>query len=117
MDGRPRQGRDYEHRFPAAVAIVVGVALYAALPSDLTIGSRFVIPGLELALLVPVLAFNPHRLERQTTIGGRLRGSRPAPTPRPSVPMGSPCGGYRRSGPSTSAPRWRRGTPPERRWP
>ena len=70
--GGPRQGRAYEHRFPAALAIVVGVALYAALPSDLTIGSRFVIPGLELALLVPVLAFNPHRLERQTRLSRAL---------------------------------------------
>jgi hypothetical protein len=72
MIGTPRQGRDYEHRFPAAVAIVVGVALYAVLPSDLTIGSRFVIPALELALLVPVLAFNPRRLERQTKLSRAL---------------------------------------------
>jgi hypothetical protein len=72
MVGTPRQGRDYEHRFPAALAIVVGVALYAALPSDLTVGSRFVIPGLELALLVPVLAFNPRRLEHQTKVSRAL---------------------------------------------
>ena len=49
MLGAPRQGRDNEHRFPAAFAIVVGAALYAALPSSLTLGSRFAIPGLELA--------------------------------------------------------------------
>jgi hypothetical protein len=72
MVGTPRQGRDYEHRFPAALAIVVGVALYAALPSDLTIGSRFIIPALELALLVPVLAFNPRRLEHQTKLSRSL---------------------------------------------
>ncbi len=70
--GRPRQGRSYEHRFPAAFAIVVGVALYAALPSDLTIGSRFAIPALELALLVPVLAFNPHRIKHQTRLSRAL---------------------------------------------
>jgi uncharacterized membrane protein len=64
--GGPRQGRDYEHRFPAALGILVGVALYAALPSDLTLGSRFLVPGLELVLLVPVLVINPRRLTRQT---------------------------------------------------
>jgi hypothetical protein len=67
MLGAPRQGRDSEHRFPAALAIVIGAALYAALPSDLTLGSRFVIPGLELVLLLPVLAYNPRRFTRQTT--------------------------------------------------
>ena len=72
MLGAPRQGRDYEHRFPAALAILVGVALYAALPSNLTVGSRFVIPGLELLLLVPVFAFNPRRLARQTTLSRAL---------------------------------------------
>ena len=67
MIGAPRQGRDNEHRFPAALAIVVGAALYAALPSNLTLGSRFVIPALELVLLLPVLAYNPRRFTRQTT--------------------------------------------------
>ena len=66
MLGGPRQGRNYEHRLPAALGILVGVALYAALPSDLSLGSRFIVPSLELVLLVPVLAFNPRRLTRQT---------------------------------------------------
>jgi uncharacterized membrane protein len=72
MLGGPRQGRDFEHRFPAAIAILIGVALYAALPSNLTVGSRFVIPGLELLLLVPVFAFNPRRLARQTRLSRAL---------------------------------------------
>ncbi len=72
MLGAPRQRRQYEHRFPAALAIVIGVALYAALPSNLTAGSRFVIPGLELLLLVPVFAFNPRRLARQTRLSRAL---------------------------------------------
>ncbi len=66
MLGGPRQDRDYEHRFPAVLGILVGVALYAALPSGLTLGNRFIVPGLELVLLVPVLAFNPRRITRQT---------------------------------------------------
>ncbi len=72
MIGRPRQGRNPEHRLPAAIAIVVGVFLYALLPSDLTVGSRYIIPGLEVALLVPVLVFNPRRLERQTKLSRAL---------------------------------------------
>ena len=67
MLGAPRQGRDNEHRFPAALAIVVGAALYAALPSNLTLGSWFVIPALELVLLLPVLAYNPRRFTREMT--------------------------------------------------
>ncbi len=66
MLGAPRQGRDYEHRLPAVLGVLAGVALYAALPSDLTAGTRFVVPALELALLIPVLAFNPRRLTRET---------------------------------------------------
>jgi uncharacterized membrane protein len=66
MFGKPRQGRDYEHQLPAVLGILIGVALYAALPSDLTLGSRFMVPGLEVVLLVPVMAFNPRRLSRET---------------------------------------------------
>ena len=67
MVGRPRQGRDYEHRYPAAFAIVVGShsTRRCRVTSRLAVGCY---PGLELALLVPVLAFNPHRLERQTRL-------------------------------------------------
>lgn len=72
MLGAPRQHREFEHRFPAGIAIVFGVALYALLPSNLTVGSRFVIPGLELLLLIPVFAFNPRRLARQTTLSRAL---------------------------------------------
>jgi uncharacterized membrane protein len=72
MLGGPRQGRDYEHRFPAVLGILIGVALYAALPSDLTLGSRFLVPGLEVLLLVPVLVLNPRRLTRQTPMSRLL---------------------------------------------
>ncbi len=68
MLGAPRLGRGSEHRFPAALAIVVGAALYAALPSSLILGSRFVIPGLEMVLLLAVLVYNPRRFTRQTTL-------------------------------------------------
>ena len=69
MLGVPRKGRDYEYRLPAVLRILVGVALYAALPSYVTLGSRFVVPGLELVLLLPVLAFNPRRLTPPDALG------------------------------------------------
>jgi hypothetical protein len=50
---------------PAAVAVIVATALYAALPSRLLIGPRFVVPGLELILFVPLLLANPRRMSRQ----------------------------------------------------
>jgi hypothetical protein len=54
-----------EPRLPAAAAIVAAIVLYAALPSQLLIGPRFVVPGLELFLFIPLLAANPRRMSRQ----------------------------------------------------
>jgi hypothetical protein len=59
-------GRRGEARLPAALAVAVAVALYLALPERLIIGPRFVIPALELLLLVPLMAVNPARFTRQT---------------------------------------------------
>jgi hypothetical protein len=66
MLGGPRRGRDHEHRLSAVLAVLVGVVLYAGLPSNLTLGMRFVVPVLEVALLIPLVAFNPRRFTRQT---------------------------------------------------
>jgi hypothetical protein len=64
-DGGERRG---EARLPAAVATVVAVALYAALPGSLLPLGRYVVPGLEVLLLVPLLAFNPRRFTRETRL-------------------------------------------------
>lgn len=48
------------------MAVLVAVALYAALPETLVLGPRFLIPGVEVALLVALVATNPWRLTRQT---------------------------------------------------
>jgi hypothetical protein len=58
-------GHPGEARLPAAVAILVAIALYAALPNRLVIGPRFLVPALELALLIPVLLVNPGRMTRE----------------------------------------------------
>jgi hypothetical protein len=62
---RTRQARPGETRFPAAVAVIGAIVLYAALPSRLLIGPRYVVPGLEVLLFVPLVLANPWRMSRQ----------------------------------------------------
>lgn len=59
-----RRGKRGEARVPPAVAVLLAIALYAVLPEPLLIGPRFLIPGLELALLVALIATNPWRMLR-----------------------------------------------------
>jgi hypothetical protein len=50
---RAGQTHPGEPRLPAAVAVIAAIVLYAALPNQLLIGPRYVVPGLELILFVP----------------------------------------------------------------
>ena len=59
--------RDGEARLPAAIAVLVAIALYALLPDSLVVGPRVVVPALEVALLVILVAANPVRMTRQNT--------------------------------------------------
>lgn len=59
---RPRPG---EPRLPAALAVLVAIALYAALPQPLLLGPRLAVPLLEAALFVPLVIANPRRMTRQ----------------------------------------------------
>lgn len=61
-----RRTRDGEHRLPPAGAVIVAAAAYATLPSDVLFAPRVVIPAVEVALLIAVLATNPRRLDRRT---------------------------------------------------
>ena len=63
--GTEESGRA-EHRWPAAIALVTALALYALLPSSFFPPLRFGVVALGLLLLIPVLAVNPVRLHRQT---------------------------------------------------
>ncbi|MGV8896052.1 MAG: hypothetical protein ACOH1U_06280 [Rhodoglobus sp.] len=65
MVSREKSGRA-EHRWPAAIALIVALALYALLPSSFFEPLRYVVVGLGLLLLIPVLAVNPLRMHRQT---------------------------------------------------
>lgn len=61
-----RRAGQGENRLPPAVAVVVAGVTYAVLPASLLFAPRFVIPAVELALLIALLATNPRRMIRQT---------------------------------------------------
>lgn len=62
----PRHERRGEARLPAVVATLAAILLYLALPQRLLIAPRYVLPALEVLLLLPLVAINPKRLTRQT---------------------------------------------------
>ncbi len=64
--GAEKREHPGESRYAAAVAVVAAVVLYAALPSALVFGPRYLIPVLEVVLLVPLLVGNPHRMTRES---------------------------------------------------
>lgn len=61
-----------EPRLPAAVSVMVAIGLYTVLPGALLIGPRFVIPGLELLLFIPLVLANPRRMSRENRLLRRL---------------------------------------------
>ena len=64
-DGQKHPG---EARLPAAVAVIVAIGLYGLLPEPLLVGPRLVVPVLELALFIPLVAANPRRMTRQNRL-------------------------------------------------
>ena len=56
-----------ESRWPVAGMIVVAIALQLALPDRLTLVSKWMLPGLEAALLLALIAVNPTRLRSTVT--------------------------------------------------
>jgi hypothetical protein len=74
-----------EGRWPVAVAIVVAIGLQVALPDNLVLVSRWLLPGLELALLTGLIIASPVRLDRESrllrtaslTLAGLLSAGRP----------------------------------------
>ncbi len=61
---RKHQLHPGEPRLPAALAVLIAIALYALLPNKLLLGPRFVVPVLELLLFIPLVAANPRRMTR-----------------------------------------------------
>src|SRR3954453_12155483 len=66
-ESHAKTGHPGEARLPAAVAIAVAVALYAALPNRLVVRPHYLVPALEVALLIPLLLVNPRRMDRENT--------------------------------------------------
>jgi hypothetical protein len=58
-----------ENRIPAAVAIAVAITLQLTLPERYGMRPQWVLPGLEVVLLVALTILNPVRLTRSTTWG------------------------------------------------
>ncbi len=57
-----------EHRWPAAVGVLVVLASYALLPTAIMpLAVRIVVVALGIIMLIPVIAINPVRLLRQTS--------------------------------------------------
>jgi hypothetical protein len=55
-----------EWRWPPALAILVALALYATLPSDVPAVLRAIVVAVGVILVVAVVALNPRRLNRET---------------------------------------------------
>lgn len=61
-----RRTANGEHRLPPALAVVIAGATYAFLPGSLLFAPRFVIPVLELALLIALVLTNSRRMTRES---------------------------------------------------
>lgn len=62
---RPHPG---EHRWPVAFAIACAIALQFLTPQELAFDPKWVLPGVEVALLIAVLVANPYRIDRESTV-------------------------------------------------
>ncbi len=55
-----------EHRWPAFVAVVAAVVIYAFLPPSFIPVPRFILPALATLMAIPLLILNPHHFTRET---------------------------------------------------
>ena len=53
-----------EQRWPAAVTLLALILLQVTLPEPLTLGPRWVLPGVQAAILVVLTVANPRRIDR-----------------------------------------------------
>jgi len=72
-DGPPAWLRrtEEEHRLPVALAVVAAIALQTLVPHTLTFRPWWLLPGLELLLLIVIVLFRQTKLDRESAI---LRG-------------------------------------------
>jgi hypothetical protein len=62
-----RRASEGEHRLPVAAIMVLAIGLQMALPSRLVIHPVWLLPGLEGALVIGLIAANPRRINRTST--------------------------------------------------
>jgi uncharacterized membrane protein len=55
-----------EHRWPAVIALLLALGLYATLPSTFLPPLRYAVVAIGLLMLIPLIGLNPARLRRQT---------------------------------------------------
>jgi uncharacterized membrane protein len=63
-----RRANQGEHRLVVALAVVAAIGLELALPQQLMIRPRWLLPALEAALLIGLVAANPRRINRTSTV-------------------------------------------------
>jgi hypothetical protein len=56
-----------EHRWPVVAYVVVVIVIWLVLPDELQFVPRWVVPVMALVILLPLIVFNPKRLDTQTT--------------------------------------------------
>lgn len=61
--GYPSPG---ESRWPPTLAVIIALIIYVRLPDRLTPGPQLLVPALELALLIPLVAASPTRITSRT---------------------------------------------------
>jgi hypothetical protein len=57
-----------EHRWPAALAVAATIGLQLLMPADVVPEGRYVLPTLQLVLLVGLLVVNPFRVDRESAV-------------------------------------------------
>jgi hypothetical protein len=55
-----------EPRWPVSVAVALMIALQVSLPADLTPIGRWILPGIELVVLVTLIVANPRHIDRRS---------------------------------------------------
>jgi hypothetical protein len=58
----------HHQRWPATIAVVVALGAQFVIPQQVTLGTRWLLPALQVALLLPLVATNPIRLRRDHPI-------------------------------------------------
>jgi|SRR5690554_1162034 len=73
FDRAQKRAARAEHRWPAVLALLLALTLYGLLPNSvLPLWLRLSVLGVGVALLLPLLILNPHRLLRETVWSRRL---------------------------------------------